>query len=117
VPTKADRLAHPRIVYLQWEDGYPAYRTQLDAPIGDTVAAAMESAVGKVLRVPTLGGSVPMYLFADKLKTPVLLVPVANYDNNQHASNENIRLKNLFESIDIYGSLFAELGSEKTKSR
>jgi acetylornithine deacetylase/succinyl-diaminopimelate desuccinylase-like protein len=53
-----------------------------------------------------------MYLFAEKLKTPILLVPIANYDNNQHASNENIRLKNLFDGIDIYGALFAELGAK-----
>lgn len=112
VPTKAERMAHPRVVLLQWEGGYPSYRTPLDSPAGDTVAAAMESAVGPILRVPTLGGSVPMYLFAEKLKMPILLVPVANYDNNQHASNENVRLKNLFDAIDIYAALFARLGSK-----
>jgi acetylornithine deacetylase/succinyl-diaminopimelate desuccinylase-like protein len=110
VPTKEERMAHPRIVYLQWEGGYPSYRTSLDAPVGDAVASAMEAAVGKVFRVPTLGGSVPMYLFAAKQKMPILLVPIANYDNNQHASNENIRLKNFFDAIDIYGALFSELG-------
>lgn len=110
VPTKEQRMAHTKVVYLQWEGGYPAYRTELDSPAGEAVASAMEAAVGKVFRVPTLGGSVPMYLFAEKLKTPILLVPVANYDNNQHASNENIRLKNLFDGIDIYGALFAQLG-------
>jgi acetylornithine deacetylase/succinyl-diaminopimelate desuccinylase-like protein len=109
-PTKEERMAHPRVVYLQWEGGYPSYRTSLDSPIGDAVAASMEAAAGKVLRVPTLGGSVPMYLFAEKLKMPILLVPIANYDNNQHASNENIRLKNFFDAIDIYASLFATLG-------
>jgi acetylornithine deacetylase/succinyl-diaminopimelate desuccinylase-like protein len=109
-PTKEERMAHPHGVYLQWEGGYPSYRTSLDSPVGDAVASAMESAVGKVLRVPTLGGSVPMYLFAERLKMPILLVPIANYDNNQHSSNENIRLKNFFDAIDIYASLFAELG-------
>jgi acetylornithine deacetylase/succinyl-diaminopimelate desuccinylase-like protein len=110
VPTKEQRMAHAKVVYLQWEGGYPSYRTSLDSPVGDAVASAMEMAVGKILRVPTLGGSVPMYLFAEKLKTPILLVPIANYDNNQHASNENIRLKNLFDGIDIYAALFTELG-------
>jgi acetylornithine deacetylase/succinyl-diaminopimelate desuccinylase-like protein len=110
VPTKEERMAHPHGVYLQWEGGYPSYRTSLDSPMGEAVASAMEAAVGKVLRVPTLGGSVPMYLFAEKLKMPILLVPIANYDNNQHSSNENIRLKNFFDAIDIYAALFAELG-------
>jgi acetylornithine deacetylase/succinyl-diaminopimelate desuccinylase-like protein len=32
-------------------------------------------------------------------------VPLANYDNNQHAANENLRLENLWEGIDIYAEL------------
>jgi acetylornithine deacetylase/succinyl-diaminopimelate desuccinylase-like protein len=109
-PTKQERMVHRRLAFLQWEGGYPSYRTPLDSAEGEAVATSMERAVGKVLRLPTLGGSVPMYLFAEKLKLPILLVPVANYDNNQHANNENIRLKNLFDGITIYGVLFAELG-------
>jgi acetylornithine deacetylase/succinyl-diaminopimelate desuccinylase-like protein len=91
--------------------GYPAARTQLDSPVGIAVARTMEKAVGgPVLRMPTLGGSVPMYLFEQRLRAPVLLLPIANYDNNQHSHNENIRLSNLWTAIDIYAVLFAELG-------
>ena len=36
------------------------------------------------LQVPMLGGSVPMYLFTDSLKAPVIGVPIVNHDNNQH---------------------------------
>jgi acetylornithine deacetylase/succinyl-diaminopimelate desuccinylase-like protein len=91
--------------------GYPAARTKLDSPVGIAVARTMETAVsGPVLRMPTLGGSVPMYLFEQRLHTPVLLLPIANYDNNQHSHNENIRLRNLWTAIDIYAALFAELG-------
>jgi acetylornithine deacetylase/succinyl-diaminopimelate desuccinylase-like protein len=36
---------------------------------------------------------------------PTITVPIANYDNNQHAENENIRLQNLWDGIEIYASL------------
>jgi acetylornithine deacetylase/succinyl-diaminopimelate desuccinylase-like protein len=33
------------------------------------------------------------------LGTQVILLPLVNSDNNQHAENENLRLGNLFEGI------------------
>jgi acetylornithine deacetylase/succinyl-diaminopimelate desuccinylase-like protein len=32
-------------------------------------------------------------------------VPIANYDNNQHAENENVRLRNLWEGIETFAAL------------
>jgi acetylornithine deacetylase/succinyl-diaminopimelate desuccinylase-like protein len=63
-----------------------------------------------IIRLPTLGGSVPMELFARKMRVPVVGVPIVNHDNNQHAPNENIRLQNLWDGIEIYAVLFARLG-------
>jgi hypothetical protein len=61
--------------------------------------------------MPGLGGSIPMYLFGGASHTPVIGVPIANYDNNQHSANENIRLQNLWDGIEIFAGLFAGLGS------
>jgi hypothetical protein len=44
--------------------------------------------------LPSLGGSIPMYLF-QRGGTPVIGLPIVNHDNNQHAANENPRLQNL----------------------
>jgi hypothetical protein len=33
------------------------------------------------------------------------VVGIANYDNNQHSANENLRLGNLWDGIDLYGAL------------
>jgi len=38
-------------------------------------------------------------------------VPIANHDNNQHSANENLRLRNLWDGIELYATLFAELGA------
>jgi acetylornithine deacetylase/succinyl-diaminopimelate desuccinylase-like protein len=39
-----------------------------------------------------------------------MILPIANYDNNQHSANENMRLQNLWDGVAIYTVLFAELG-------
>ncbi len=110
-PDAATRRAHPKLVYLDWEPGYPAARTPLELPAAQGVLRAVAAALGEwPLAVPTLGGSVPMYLFGEVLGTPVIGLPIANHDNNQHAANENIRLKNLWDGIASYASLLLEPG-------
>jgi len=51
------------------------------------------------------GGSVPLYIFAQVLKTPLVGLPIANHDNNQHAANENLRLQNLWDGIELMAAL------------
>jgi acetylornithine deacetylase/succinyl-diaminopimelate desuccinylase-like protein len=108
-PDAATRLAHARIALLAWdnEGSYPAARTPLDNPLARQVARIVEHMAGaKIVVAPTLGGSVPMYLFQGDANTPVVGVPLANFDNNQHAANENLRLQNLWDAIEIFAGLF-----------
>lgn len=107
----ATRLAHPRIARLQWESGYPAQRTPLDDPFGNAVAtAASAGAPGSLVSAPTLGGSGPSYLFTAVLGVPVVTLSIANFDNNQHAANENLRLQNLWDGIELYAALMTGIG-------
>ena len=50
-----------------------------------------------------------MYLFQHGGRVPVIGVPIVNHDNNQHAANENLRLQNLWDGIEIYTALFGAL--------
>jgi acetylornithine deacetylase/succinyl-diaminopimelate desuccinylase-like protein len=110
-PDAALRRAHARIVKLAWGPGYPAARTALDLPVSRAVARAVEEAVdGTVIRLPTLGGSVPMRLFQDKTGSPIVGLPIVNHDNNQHAANENLRLRNLWDGIEVYAMIMSRLG-------
>lgn len=59
----------------------------------------------KIVLMPSSGGSLPLYVFDKCLKTPTVTVPIANHDNNQHAENENIRIKNLWDGIETYVAL------------
>jgi acetylornithine deacetylase/succinyl-diaminopimelate desuccinylase-like protein len=109
-PDTAARLAHPRMVRLSWEGGYPALQTDMSSPTARAViAAAGEAAGGHVALLPMMGGSVPIYLFADIFKVPVVGLPIVNHDDSQHAANENLRLKNLWDGIGAYAAMLGVL--------
>lgn len=114
-PPDADTLTEPgKTVLLEWKLGYPALRTDMDLPISKEVAKIVEEGVaGPIVLTPSLGGSLPLYLFSEVLDAPpIVAVPIANHDNNQHAPNENLRIANLWQAIEIYAALMARLGEE-----
>ena len=98
-PTMAERQANPKIATLNVGPGYNAERTSLDDPLARSVASAMKP-YGTVV-LPSLGGSLPLYLFRETLGAPTVTVSLANHDNNQHAEDENLRIGNLWRAIDI----------------
>ena len=104
-PDEATRMKYPRVIKAINHDGYNAARTSMDLAISKQVISAIENARGATVRMPTLGGSVPLYIFTDVLKTPAIGIPIANHDNNQHSANENIRLQNLWDGIETMAAL------------
>jgi acetylornithine deacetylase/succinyl-diaminopimelate desuccinylase-like protein len=112
-PDSLTRRAHPRIVKLTGDGGYPATATALDLPVSRAVVRAAELALGeRIIVVPPLGGSLPLFSFQEILRTPLIMVPIVNHDNNQHAENENLRIRNLWDGIELYAGLLAKLGGE-----
>ncbi len=106
-PTDEERLTHPLVAKVIHEPGgYNAERTRLDLPVSRAVVAAVQTTSAEpIVLMPTLGGSLPLSLIRETLGAPTLTVPIANYDNNQHAENENIRLQNLWDGIETYAAL------------
>ena len=112
-PDSATRRAHPRIVKLTSEGGYPATSTDLELPVSRAVIRAAEQALGEpMILEPPLGGSLPLFHFQEVLGTPLIMIPIVNHDNNQHAENENLRLKNLWDGIELFAGLLVRLGPE-----
>ena len=108
-PTTAERAKYSRIAEVTHDHGYPAVRTPMDSPIAVTLERAVDQGAGEpAVKIPLIGGSTPMYIFAD-LGLPVVGVPIANFDDNQHSPNENLRLGNLWNGIEIYASILANL--------
>src|SRR5690242_4206910 len=110
VPTREERLAHPyvaRVVKDVWN--YPASRTSMDLPVSKALVKVVQDATdGSAVIAPTLGGSVPMYIFED-LGLPWIGVPIVNYDNHQHSSDESLRLGHFWRGMEIYGAILADL--------
>ena len=51
------------------------------------------------VQLRTLGGTVPIAPFIDALGFPAVVMPIVNFDNNQHEENENLRLGTFFDGI------------------
>ena len=108
-PTAEERRSHPLVARVEKGTGYPASRTRMDLPVAQKLVRIVAEATGEaVVQMPTSGGSSPMYIF-ENLGLPVIGLPIANYDNNQHSQNENIRLGNFWRGMEIFGALLADL--------
>ncbi len=93
--------------------GYRSFRTSIDADVvGDLKVILDRLGEQETLITPTMGGSLPIYLFEDNLEAPIVILPVANHDNNQHGRDENLRLQNLFDAIEMYAEVLVGLSDE-----
>jgi acetylornithine deacetylase/succinyl-diaminopimelate desuccinylase-like protein len=110
-PTAEQRATHDHIARVDWEEGgYPAYRAPLDLPIARAVADIVNQLRDdELIRMPTMGGSLPIYVIEQVTGAPVVILPVANHDNNQHGKDENLRLQNLWDAIEIYAAVLTNL--------
>jgi acetylornithine deacetylase/succinyl-diaminopimelate desuccinylase-like protein len=106
-PNDAERAQYPLIARVNVRPGgYNAERTRMDLPISVAVIETVQSTTpDKIVLLPTSGGSLPLSIITENLRTVTLSVPIANYDNNQHAENENIRLQNLWDGIETLAAL------------
>ena len=105
-PSAEVRLTHPKVARVWAGDfGYNAVRTSMDLPISKEVIRVVESARGPAVKMPTMGGSVPLEMIERALGTRTITIPIANHDNNQHSFNENIRIQNLWDGIELMAAL------------
>jgi acetylornithine deacetylase/succinyl-diaminopimelate desuccinylase-like protein len=107
-PTAEERMTHAKVARVSAGDfGYNAVRTSMDLPISKEVIRVVESARGPAVKMPTMGGSVPLEMIERALGTRTITIPIANHDNNQHSFNENIRIQNLWDGIELMAALIA----------
>lgn len=112
-PTQEILTSHPRVALIVRDAAsYNAVRTPMDLPMAQEVIAAVQSAAteehrGPVVLLPTMGGSVPLGAMERASGTHTITVPIANYDDNQHAANENLRLANLWNGTATMAALLA----------
>jgi acetylornithine deacetylase/succinyl-diaminopimelate desuccinylase-like protein len=107
-PTHEILMGHSKVaLVVRGLASYNAVRTPMDLPIAQEVILAVASARGEVVPLPTMGGSVPLGAMVRAAQTHTITVPIANYDDNQHAANENLRPQNLWNGVDTMAALLA----------
>jgi len=108
-PSDEERARHTHIAKLTpfRTASTEPFRTSLEDRVARQAIAAIERGLGgdAPICIPTLGGTVPASRFIETFGVPAMVVPIVNFDNNQHAANENVRLGNLFQGIGICGAL------------
>ncbi|TSB47654.1 M20/M25/M40 family metallo-hydrolase [Alkalicoccobacillus porphyridii] len=60
---------------------------------------------------PSLGGSLPDFVWTKILEAPSMLMPYANFDQRNHSPNENIAVDNFLNGIRCTAHVIHELGS------
>ena len=104
-PAGTVRMAHPKVAKVTIASGENARRTPMDLPISQEVIRTVESARGPAVKLPNMGGGLPLNSIERPLGTRTIVIPIGNHDNNQHSFNENLRLQNLWDGIELMAAL------------
>jgi acetylornithine deacetylase/succinyl-diaminopimelate desuccinylase-like protein len=102
-----ERRKYAKIARLEQRGGgNNAARTPMNNPFAARVSKAVQSTSRQeIVLLPTSGGTVPIDILERTLNVVTLSVPIANYDNNQHAEDENLRLGNFFDGIETIAAV------------
>lgn len=108
-PTDEDRRRYEKLATFSYQsEGGNAAGTPIDSAVGRWAYQAMVEAFGakpEPVRIRMMGGTVPTAEIVEALGVPFAIVPLVNADNNQHASNENMRMGNYMDGIRTIYSL------------
>ena len=108
-PTDDDRARYEKLASFSYQsEGGNAAGTPIDSAVGQWAYQSMVAAFGvkpEPVRIRMMGGTVPTAAIVEALNVPFAIVPLVNGDNNQHASNENMRMGNYMDGIRTIYSL------------
>jgi acetylornithine deacetylase/succinyl-diaminopimelate desuccinylase-like protein len=106
-PDMATRRKYPLIAQVTrgGGGGLGIAKSSMDDPVTSKAADAIRALNQRLVQLPTIGGGLPFGVFSDSLALPTIGLAVVNFDNNQHAANENIRVGHFWEAIEIFAAL------------
>jgi acetylornithine deacetylase/succinyl-diaminopimelate desuccinylase-like protein len=104
-PNAQTRMGHPKIALVTTKGDEPATRTPMDLPIAQEVIRTVESVRGPAVKLPNMGGGLPLTSVERPLGTHTIVIPIANHDDNQHTFDENLRIQNLWDGIELMAAL------------
>jgi acetylornithine deacetylase/succinyl-diaminopimelate desuccinylase-like protein len=110
-PDAPTLVANPKVAKVTTrvtEDGRGsgAWRTDPANPEAVFIYDAVRDAAGNnLVRIRTLGGTVPATPFIEAYHVPVVGISLANFDDNQHTDNENLRIGNLLDGVNTLAAI------------
>lgn len=109
-PSDEERLLYPKIASFTHRIGSKPFLTPLNSPMGNWLSKAMNRLYGEgnYVKVRATGGSQPMAPFIESLNVPAVSLRIPNPDNNIHGPNENIRIGNYKEGIEMVLAVLSE---------
>jgi acetylornithine deacetylase/succinyl-diaminopimelate desuccinylase-like protein len=108
MPTKEERMTYPLIAMVKEGSVTDAFRTDLNDPYGQWMEKVLLNTFDDgVVKIRTMGGTVPIAPFINTLGIPAIILPLVNPDNNQHSPNENLRLGQINYGLQVFYSLLS----------
>lgn len=102
----------PGVEFIR-QGGMDPSKTPLDSPFAEPLRKGITAVQGEEpLIMPSMGGSLPNYVFTKILGLPNFTVPYANADENNHAPNENLELDRFINGIKTGAAMLTYLGAE-----
>jgi acetylornithine deacetylase/succinyl-diaminopimelate desuccinylase-like protein len=100
----------PQVEFIPLDGMYPS-KTPLDSAYAEPIREAIVTAQGvEPLLYPSMGGSLPDYVFTKILGVPAFVVPYGNADEANHAPNENLTLECFYNGIRTGAAILSYLG-------
>jgi len=88
----------------------PTSRTPLTSQFAKPIREAVKDATGmEPVVYPSLGATLPDYVFTTVLGIPSIIVPYANIDESNHAPNENIKIENFVRGMKCCAAVMENL--------
>ncbi|WP_171132400.1 MULTISPECIES: M20/M25/M40 family metallo-hydrolase [unclassified Ruegeria] len=102
---------HAPEVEVVRHNGMLPSKTPLDSPFAKPLREAIVAARGvEPLIYPTVGGSLPDYVFTKILGKDAFVIPYANADEANHAPNENLEVIRFIDGIKTGSAVLEALG-------
>lgn len=76
------------------------------------IANAIKQATGQVLIEPIMPGTVPNAVW-DEIDVPAFTIPLGNFDQNNHANDENLTFDAVRSGIKIIYLIMKKLGENR----
>ncbi|GAK10164.1 M20/M25/M40 family metallo-hydrolase [Geomicrobium sp. JCM 19038] len=96
---------------IEWVGASKPTRTSMELEsVRQIISSVHDAHELKPIVLPAIGATFPGYLFQELLKTPSLLIPYANADEDNHAPNENMDVELFFKGIETTCHVILNIG-------